>query len=443
MDDGLTTLIVATNAAPNVLAILAAGMGLAFWIADPQSPTSRMLAFALIWVGVAIVLDVNFVHAASADNLPLLGWLSAPADALAFVCFGEWILRIRRTIPAGDLDTRAGDYLVRTTQLLAAFYAVVGTALAPVRAEYFLGAFGKTGVLAEPEFWWFAAPLGLGMLAMAFAIRLVLYRKPDAGERARLLAFIVAAPLLSSGLVTPAPLSSYTTAVGLVILLVGALRFHILQGRTGEFMRRFLAPQVADLVRQRGLRQSISSETMDISVVACDVRGFTAFAEDVPSDRVIQGLRIYYDHVGEIAARHGATIKDYAGDGVLMLVGAPLHTPDHAARALRLAEDLIADCVPLMQRFSFDEHTLGFGVGVATGPATVGIVGGDRLEYAAVGAVVNRAARLCAAAISGQVLIDAPTQSAVAGTPAARALDRHGDLQLKGIGQAVETYTLV
>lgn len=441
MDGWLPLSGIMANTAPNVLAILAAGMGLAFWVADPRSPTSRMLALGLIAVGSAIFLDVNFVHAADPQHLPPPGWLSAIVDGAAFWFFAEWILRIRRTIPAGDLDTSGGDHLVRTAQWLAVYYAVLGTALAPLRAEYFLGGLAREAAWADITFWLFAAPLALGMLAMAFTIRLVLFRKPEAGERARLLAFVVAAPLLASGLVLPDPGASYLTAAGLIILLIGALRFHILQGQTGEFMRRFLAPQVADLVRRQGLRQSIANETRPLSVVACDVRGFTAFAEVVPSDQVIRGLQVYYDRIGEIAAAHGATIKDYAGDGVLMLVGAPIHTPDHASRALHLAHDLMHHCAPLMAEFSVPDHPLGFGVGVATGPATVGVVGGNRLEYAAVGAVVNRAARLCDAAAAGQVLIDAPTRTANATQPDARPLTSLGALQLKGIERAVEAFT--
>ncbi|WP_188113513.1 adenylate/guanylate cyclase domain-containing protein [Nocardioides humilatus] len=121
-------------------------------------------------------------------------------------------------------------------------------------------------------------------------------------------------------------------------------------------------------------------------------------------------LAEYYDAVGEAVARHGGTITCYAGDGVLMLVGAPLPRPDHAAAALALAQDLIDSINPVLERWATKVHPLGLGVGVASGTVTVGTIGStNRLDYTAVGTPVNLAARLCSAARAGEVLMDERT----------------------------------
>src|SRR6185369_15047615 len=146
------------------------------------------------------------------------------------------------------------------------------------------------------------------------------------------------------------------------------------------------------------------------SVVCCDLRGFTAFTSATSSKKVIAILREYYDAVGVAATECGGTIKDQAGDGVLILVGAPIAYPDHALRALVLARKIRERGMAITARWSDQDLRLGVGVGVASGFATVGVIGGaSRLEYTAVGPAVNLAARLCSEAAHGEILIDGRT----------------------------------
>jgi class 3 adenylate cyclase len=126
--------------------------------------------------------------------------------------------------------------------------------------------------------------------------------------------------------------------------------------------------------------------------------------------------------VGAAAGAFGGTIKDQAGDGVLMLVGAPVSFEDHARRALEMAKRIRDLGVTITARWSDADLRLGVGVGVASGYVTVGVIGAaSRLEYTAVGPAVNLAARLCSEAAHGQVLVDARTNALLdAGAAAAR-----------------------
>ena len=202
------------------------------------------------------------------------------------------------------------------------------------------------------------------------------------------------------------------------------------------FLSRFLSPQVETLVRSRGLRSVMQDTHLDVSVVCCDLRGFTAYVARTASTEVMGLLRVYYDAVNEAAQRHEATIKDYAGDGILMLVGAPLPLPDHARRAVQLAREVRAQAGAALRS---RDAPLDVAVGVASGPVTVGVVGGaGRLEYAAVGAAVNLAARLCEHARGGEILLDAATV-AQAGAGAGDAFQPRAPLPFKGMATRSRT----
>jgi adenylate cyclase len=158
---------------------------------------------------------------------------------------------------------------------------------------------------------------------------------------------------------------------------------------------------------------------------------------------VIGILREYYDAVGAAAATCGGTIKDQAGDGVLILVGAPIAFSDHAQRALELAHRIRSVGIALTSRWSNPEMQLGVGVGVASGFATVGVIGGaSRLEYTAVGAPVNLASRLCAEASHGEVLVDARTTELAGASLQNGKLHAGQALQLKGFELPMQSYVL-
>ena len=431
---------------PHVItALLAMGMALAFIIADRNSPTSRALALFLASIGVALGVGTQIAY--PRHYYGIISWwdgVFALPEAAAFFFAYEWILRVRRTVPSGGLMTQGPDRLLRVAQGLAVFYAVMALAFPRLRVEKFLNAgFREVFERGQPEFWLFAMPLTAGLALSLFAGLLMLRRRPDRAESVRLIAFAAAAPFMASGVVLPNSIAPISTAIGLLIFPVGAVQYHVTQGRRAQFMSRFLSPQVAQMVARRGLKSATDEQTLELSVVCCDLRGFTAFTAATSSSKVIRILREYYDAVGAAASECGGTIKDQAGDGVLILVGAPIPYVDHATRALRLAQRIRESGMAITMRWSDSDLSLGMGVGVASGYVTVGVIGGaSRLEYTAVGPAVNLASRLCAEAAAGEVLVDAHTLELLGEEPQ-RELLRPGEaLRLKGFQQPVQSYTL-
>lgn len=422
------------------------GMALAFVVADPGSPTSRALALFLACVGVSIGVGSQIAYPRHLAGV--VAWwdgIFAIPEALAFFFAYEWILRVRRTAPAAGLRTDGPDNLLRIAQALTVFYLLAAFAYPELRAERFLGVgFREAFMAAEPEFWLFALPLTISLALAMFSGLLMLRRRPDRAEAARLIAFAIAAPFMASGVVLPNDVAPVSTAIGLLIFLVGAVQYHVVQGRRAQFMSRFLSPQVVEMVGRRGLKSATDEQTVELSVVSCDLRGFTAFTAATSSSKVIAILREYYEAVGAAAAECGGTVKDQAGDGVLILVGAPIPYPDHAQRALALARGIRERGMGITARWSDQELHLGVGVGVASGFVTVGVIGGaSRLEYTAVGPAVNLASRLCGEAAHGEILIDGRTLELLGEEARSRHRLLPGDvLRLKGFEQPVQSYTL-
>jgi adenylate cyclase len=350
---------------------------------------------------------------------------------------------VRSTIPAGTLNTRINDRLLRAAQGLVLLYGLAALAFPEQRAEHFINVTLDPGERLHPSFWWFSVPLGLSLTLGTVATLATLNRRPDRAEARRMIGFAIGAPIMACSVVAPPQIAPLFGAIGLLILLVGSVQYHVTQGKRAQFLSRFLAPQVAELVTRRGLKSATDEKTLELSVVCCDLRGFTAFSGATSSRRVIEILREYYDAVGAAAAACGGTIKDQAGDGILILVGAPIPFADHAQRAVELARQIRSVGIALTARWSNADMQLGVGVGVASGYVTVGVIGGaSRLEYTAVGSPVNLASRLCSEASHGEVLVDARTTELL-GTGAQSGELRAGlALQLKGFAEPMQSYQL-
>ena len=415
------------------VAVVAAGMGVVFWLTDRGSPTSRALALFLMFVGLSIFSNLWAVEQYRHWQFPWWVRLVGFAEAGAFWAATEWGLRVSRTLSAQEA-LMPGQRRVRLAQVLALIYALTSATLPELRVTQFLGA------LEEGELQWgfllFAAPALLaGALVISAGIQLI-NRKIDRGERIRVMAMLIAMPLLASAIVLPDRFGPIAVALGEVVFLLGALRYHVLQGVRAQFMERFLAPQVAELVRERGMKAAVATRRQRVSIVCCDIRGFSAHAADQPPERIVALLRDFYAAVGKATSAAGGTIKDLAGDGALILIGAPVPFNDHAQRALELAQTLRRDAREMVRRH---DAALGLGIGVATGEVAVGIAGeGARLEYVAVGPAVNLASRLCDQALDDQVLCDA-TSLADAGRELPQALDHRA---IKGVGEAVAVFGL-
>ncbi len=427
-----------------IVALLAIGMSLAFILADRRSPTSQALSTFLLFVGMSIAIDVLWVLPMRAE-LGVVFWegILVLPQAFSVVFAFEWVLRVRQTIPAENLNTQGPDRLLRLAQAMALAYLMAAIAFPQQRATHFGNLVLYPGDRVHWSFWLFFVPLGLSIVIGTAATLFTLFRRPDRAEVRRLVAFAIGAPIMASGIVLPPQVAPLATTLGLLVLLVGSVQYHVAQGQRAQFLSRFLAPQVASLVTRRGLKSATEEKTLELSVVCCDLRGFTAFTAATSSRRVIEILREYYDAVGLAAAACGGTIKDQAGDGVLILVGAPIEYTDHAQRAIALARQIRQVGIALTRQWSNQEMQLGVGVGVASGFVTVGVIGGaSRLEYTAVGPPVNLASRLCSEAAHGEVLVDQRTTELVSSTAAQNALVVGNRLELKGFAAPVQSYAL-
>jgi adenylate cyclase len=423
-----------------VVGLFAFGMGISFVGADPQSPTSRALAAFLGLVGVTLMLNVPIKAGLLGSNPRVVGQVFALLETGEFVAAYEWLLRVRRTetAEASDPPRKMGDVLLRVSQGLAVLWGLLGLALPELEEQAFKGS-----QLFEPGYYLFAVPLYLSLALSVISLVQLLRADPDHSERLRLTAFAVAAPFWISGMFVPEALRPVTTAIGELIFLAGAVRYHVLQGQRGQFLARFLSPQVARLVRERGLLNATQHNRVQLSVVACDLRGFTAFSETAAPEEVIQLLQQYYDAIGAAVMQGGGTIKDFAGDGILTLVGAPVPYPDHARRAVAMALEIQERGADVLSRWRNLGLDVGLAVGVASGYVTVGALGGERrLEYAAVGPPVNLAARLCALAESGQILADQRTVGLIGPNGDSPQFKKLDPVTLKGFTRAVTPFAV-
>lgn len=179
-------------------------------------------------------------------------------------------------------------------------------------------------------------------------------------------------------------------------------------------LKRFLAPQVAELIDRTGDDRVLDGRRVEVVVVFCDIRGFTSFSSQAEPEAIIDVLREYYDVLEKVVSAHGATLINFFGDGVMVLLNAPVPTPEPALRAVQMARDMQVSVQKLLVNWRTHHPQLGFGVGLAMGPATVGRIGSEgRLNYTAIGNVVNLASRLCATAEDSEILVDRVAAEAV------------------------------
>ncbi|MGH8561577.1 MAG: adenylate/guanylate cyclase domain-containing protein, partial [Nevskiales bacterium] len=407
-----------------VIGLLTTGTGLAYFWADRANRIGRPLALSLVVIGARMFFDV---YDLDSGREPLFLLLATSLESISMLAGIEWGLRIGKTAKVSL--ARAALALFRTSQILVLVYWLLSMGYVHFYPE--LATVDSPGVIKMRGIEWaiFAPVLGSGMLCSAIAIFMLLLSRIDKAEAIRLRALLVAAPFLLSGLVLSDPYIPAAIAFGLLIYLSGTLHYLVIQGQRGHFMSQFLSPEVARVVRSEGLAKVLQRERRPLSVVVCDLRGFTAYAREHDSGKVVNLLERYYNIVGEVASEFSGTIKDHAGDGMLILVGAPLPLKDHARRAALMSLEIMRRVPPMLQEAVGSQ--LGLGIGVGTGKATVGAIrGAGRLEYVAVGTPVNLAARLCSRAADGEILADDRTQEGLNPDDAVSATAREPE-QLK------------
>src|SRR3954451_7066846 len=203
-------------------------------------------------------------------------------------------------------------------------------------------------------------------------------------------------------------------------------------------LKRFLAPQIAELVLSSGGEKLLDSHRRDVTIVFCDLRGFTAFAETAEPEEVMAVLREYHGSLAGLINSFEGTLERFAGDGLMILFNDPIPCPDPCERAVKMAVEMLDRVLVLAGKWKKHGHDLGFGMGIAHGYATLGRISSEgRFDYTAIGRVVNLAARLCGEAKSGQILIDGKVHSAVDGLA---EIEPVGDLELKGFTRPISAF---
>jgi adenylate cyclase len=211
-------------------------------------------------------------------------------------------------------------------------------------------------------------------------------------------------------------------------------------GRMGR-LRRFLSPQLADLVVSSGDESFLDSHRRDITVVFCDLRAFTAFAETAEPEEVMGVLDDYNQALGDLVTRFEGTLERFTGDGLMVFFNDPLPCEDAPLRAVRMAVAMRNRIQGLAQRWTRHGYDLALGVGIAQGYATLGRVGFEgRSDYTAIGNCTNLAARLCAEARPWQILLSPRVHAAVEEYVTSEPV---GELTLRGFSRPVATFNVV
>jgi class 3 adenylate cyclase len=206
-------------------------------------------------------------------------------------------------------------------------------------------------------------------------------------------------------------------------------------------LRRFLPPQVADLIVASGSEKQLESHRREITALFCDLRGFTGFTESADAEDVLALLREYHAAVGEKIIKYSGTLERYAGDGVMVVFNDPVPVENPALQAVLMALEMRDAIGALTETWHRLGQDIGFGIGIAHGFATLGTIGFEgRFDYAAIGTVSNVASRLCDEAKPGQILISPRVLMKVEN---AVTIEPVGEFALKGFRRPLAAYNVV
>jgi adenylate cyclase len=206
-------------------------------------------------------------------------------------------------------------------------------------------------------------------------------------------------------------------------------------------LKRFLSPQLAEVIVSSGEEKLLESHRREITVVFCDLRGFTAFSEIAEPEEVMGVLREYHGAMGTLIFQYEGTLERFAGDGLMVFFNDPVPCPDPAERAVRMGVAMRGRVAELAAGWRKRGHRLDFGVGIALGYATLGRIGFEgRFDYGAIGPVANLASRLCDEAKGGQILLSQRVYAAVEELVEAEPM---GEFTLKGFQRPVTSYNVL
>jgi class 3 adenylate cyclase len=206
-------------------------------------------------------------------------------------------------------------------------------------------------------------------------------------------------------------------------------------------LRRFLPPQVADLIVASGTEKQLESHRREITALFCDLRGFTGFSENADPEDVMTVLREYHETLGASIVKYSGTLERYAGDGVMVVFNDPVPVENPALQAVLMALEMRDAIGALTETWRRWGHDIGFGIGISHGFATLGTIGFEgRFDYAAIGTVSNVASRLCDEAKPGQILVSSRVLTKVEN---AVKVEPVGEFELKGIRRPLAAYNVL
>ena len=203
-------------------------------------------------------------------------------------------------------------------------------------------------------------------------------------------------------------------------------------------LRRFLPAQLAGLIISSGDESFLNPHRREITVVCCDLRGFTAFAEMAEPEEVWEVLGQYHGALGDLIDRFEGTLERFIGDGLVVFFNDPIPCEDAPLRSVRMALAMRQRVQDLADSWQRRGHDLAFGVAIAQGYATLGRMGyAGRFDYASIGSVTNLASRLCDEAAPWQILVTQRVNAAAGDLIVSRLV---GELSLRGFHQKVRAF---
>lgn len=206
-------------------------------------------------------------------------------------------------------------------------------------------------------------------------------------------------------------------------------------------LKNFFSPQVAEAIVAGGGEELLKPHRREVPVLFTDLRGFTAFTDEAEPEEVMEMLHAYHSEMGRLITVHEGTLEHFAGDGMMIFFNDPVPMEHPAEHAARLALAMQAAFVPLAEAWRKRGYTLGLGIGIATGFATLGAIGFEgRWDYAVIGSVANLSARLCGEANAGEILIERKTIARLDGLA---QTEEAGELTLKGFAKAIPAFRLL
>jgi len=210
---------------------------------------------------------------------------------------------------------------------------------------------------------------------------------------------------------------------------------------TRRALARFLAPEVVEMIAANPEGIRLGGVNQKVTVLFCDIRGFTSMSETMQPEKVVEILNEYFSRVTDVIFDHGGTLDKYIGDAAMAIFGAPFSKGNDAANAVQAAI-AIQSMIQELNRDAADRGhpELKIGVGINTGVVTAGNIGSSkRLDYTVIGDSVNLASRMCGQAAAGQILV---TESTFNEVSAQFALLPLPPVMVKGKSQPISIFSV-